>query len=98
MCKNLQSTCPSFVNISFFAYSRQRKHSIALLTEMPNDIVLVFNTVFDFEVAFENLRKEHLDCSYHATPSIICLNLLDSFAVGKPECGSKHKQKFILIF
>lgn len=69
-----------------------------MLAKMPDNVILFLNCTFDFEVTFEGLSEEHLHSSDHAPPAIIGLNLLDSFAVREPECGSKNKQKFIVIF
>lgn len=98
MGENFKSAGPSLVDLSLFAYSRQGKHSIALLAEMPDDVILLLNCTFYFEMTLEGLSEEHLHSPDHAPPSVVGLNLLDSFAVGEPECGSKNKQKFILIF
>ena len=62
---------------------------------MPDNLVLIFDGVGHFEVSFENLGEEHLDCPYHASPPVIRLDIFYSFAVCQPEGSSKNEQEFI---
>ena len=46
-------------------------------------------------MTFEDLGKDHLNTSDHASPSIIALDIFYAFSIRQPECCSEYKQKFI---
>lgn len=62
---------------------------------MPDDLILIFFLIGEFEIAFECFCEDHLHGADHASPSIIALNFLDALAVGEPEDVSIDEQKLV---